>query len=160
LAIESTMRSGLGAGATLGPQERAALVDRIVPSIPQKAGGARLILRWSWAAAAAAAVILAVVMLWPAHPHHPPVLLTDIFADLLGPLAQASTSAPETPTITQAADSEADPLGLSRVVSAVWGDIQGPLTIGLDAMEAPRAAASVPPSAAILPKAPTREKEK
>jgi len=141
LALEWTMRERLGARATMRPAWRAALVDRIAPRGRRRMHWA---IRWSWVPAAAAAAIVAAVLLWPARPHNPPVLVTQVFGDLLGPLAEAAApaqpqAAPAAPVVTESED----PLGLTAVLTAVWGDLEGPLSIGLDAMAAPRAAATV-----------------
>ena len=140
LAIEESMHL-LGAGVTLEPQRRAALVDRIVAAPVQAARGRSRVLRWSWAPlAAAAAIVLAVVFLWPAQPREP-ILPTQILGDLLGPLASIETASAEPAPSPQTAD-DSSPLG--SVFGSFWGDLEGPVAVGLAAMEAPRAAATRP----------------
>ena len=140
MAVEEAMHL-LGAGATLERQRRSALVDRIVAAPGQATRGRSRVLRWSWAPlAAAAAIILAVVFLWPAQPREP-ILPTQILGDLLGPLASMSPASAEPTPVPQAAD-DSSPLG--SVLTSFWGDLEGPVSIGLAAMEAPRAAASRP----------------
>ena len=150
LAIEKSMRR-LGDGAVMAPGRRAALVAEIAPPPKRQARPIARVLRWSWPVAAAAAVLLAVLLLWPAPARHPAVSVTEIFGDLLGPLAEAQTPditplAP-TPAPAASADQADDPVGLNTVLASIWGDLEGPLTIGRNAMEAPRAAADVRPSA-------------
>ena len=151
LAIETGLRR-LGGDAAVAPARRAALVERIAPARKRQARPLVRMLRWSWPVAAAAAVVVAVVLLWPAPARHAPVSVTEIFGDLLGPLAEAkapevSVPAPGATLETAVSDTAVDLLGLNDVFAAVWGDLEGPLTIALDAMEAPRAAAAVRPSA-------------
>jgi hypothetical protein len=147
LAIEKSMRR-LGDGAVMAPARRAALVAEIAPARKRQARPIARMLRWSWPVAAAAAVLLAVLLLWPAPARHPAVSLTEIFGDLLGPLADAQTPdiTPPAPAPAADADQADDPVGLNTVLASIWGDLEGPLTVGRDAMEAPRAAADVRPS--------------
>jgi len=140
MAVEEAMHL-LGAGATLERRRRSALVDRIVAAPVQAARGRSRVLRWSWAPlAAAAAIILAVVFLWPAQPREP-ILPTQILGDLLGPLASLSPAPAEPAPSPQTAE-DSSPLG--SVFESFWGDLEGPVSIGLAAMEAPRAAATRP----------------
>jgi hypothetical protein len=43
-------------------------------------------------------------------------------------------------------------LPLGNVLSALWGDLQGPVAVGLNALEAPRAAAAVESTGRTTPK--------
>jgi hypothetical protein len=140
LAFEESMHL-LGAGATLDPQRRSALVEKIVAAPVQAARGGSRVPRWSWAPiAAAAAIIMAVVFLWPAQPREP-ILPTQILGDLLGPLASLSPASAEPAPSPETAD-DSSPLG--SVFESFWGDLEGPVAVGLAAMEAPRAAATSP----------------
>ena len=137
--LREPMFDGLGEAAGLDPARRAALLERIVPARAEAPRSRARILYLSWGAlAAAAAVIVAVLVLWPEH--REPIPPTEIFACLLGPLTEmtatgASTGAP--------APEDASPM--DAVVSAFWSDLEGPLAIGMDALEAPRALVSVEP---------------
>jgi hypothetical protein len=101
----------------------------------------RRLLRWSWMPlAAAAAIILAVVLAWPPAPRTP-ILPTELFGDFLGPLAEIS---PPEENIAPAAPAESSTT--EDVLGAFWADFEGPLSVALGAMEAPRAAARGGPS--------------
>jgi hypothetical protein len=143
-ALENTMRGHLGAAAAIEPARRASLVAQIAPVRRRRAHWA---VRWSWVPAAAAAAIVAAVLLWPARPHVPPVSVTQVFGDLLGPLADAAQTRPLPTPAASSPTNQEDPLGLNAVLTSIWGDLEDPLRIGLDAMEAPRAAAAVEPPA-------------
>jgi len=117
--------------------------------------------RWPWAAGAAAvaaAVILSLTIFRPEH--RQPVSPTELFGSLLGPLADF------TPPPTQAAapadthPSPASPLG--PVLAAFWGDFEGPLSVGLDALRAPAAVAGRQPVSAASPpgQAPSAKNER
>ena len=178
MALEQVLREGLSGGAALDSARRAALVDRIAPEAaprlaatqrgarvddatilppqehahansrvsmpPTKAG--RRARRWPWLGtlAAAATVILAVSLFFYPASSRPAVLPSQVFGDLLGPLAEASPLLP--PATTPADDSP-----LTAVLTAFWGDFEGPITIGRDAMQAPRAVAAVRSDAGATP---------
>ena len=128
---------GLGEAAGLDPARRAALLERIVPARAEAPRSRARILHLSWCAlAAAAAVIVAVVVLWPEQ--REPIPPTEIFAYLLGPLTEMTATSASTDTPAQEDGSPVD-----AVVSAFWSDLEDPLAIGMDALEAPRALASV-----------------
>lgn len=143
----------LGEGAELAPARRAALLERIAPA---QAGASRRrarIIRLSWGAlAAAAAILVAAVVLWPER--REPISPTELFADLFGPLPQIATAGA---TTTAPAQEESSPFG--AVLSAFWGDLEGPLTIAVNAIEAPRALASVEPAGRMTPANPDSGKE-
>jgi hypothetical protein len=142
VTVERALRQGLRAGAALDAARRSALMEKIAGSPSGAAIGrrSRRLLRWSWAAlAAAAAIILAVVLTWPPAPRTP-ILPTELFGDFLGPLAEMS---PPEENIAPAAPAESSTT--EDVLGAFWADFEGPLSVALGAMEAPRAAARPAP---------------
>ena len=139
VAVERALRKGLRAGAALDAARRSALMEKIAGS-PCGAGRRARLARWSWAPlAAAAAIVLAVVLTWPPAPRTP-ILPTELFGDFLGPLAEISPP----PDVAPAAPSESSTT--EDVLGAFWADFEGPLSVALGAMEAPRAAARGGPS--------------
>ena len=137
VAVERALRKGLRAGAAIDAGRRSALMEKIAGS--PSAGRRTRLARWSWAPlAAAAAIVLAVVLAWP-QPPRTPILPTELFGDFLGPLAKISA-----PDIAPAAPSEG--ATTDDVLGAFWADFEGPLSVALGAMEAPRAAARGGPS--------------
>ncbi len=135
--LREPMFNRLGDGATIGPARRAALLERIVPARADASRARARILHLSWGVlAAAAAVIVAVVVLWPEQ--REPIPPTEIFAYLLGPLTEMTATSASTGMPAQEDGSPVD-----AVVSAFWSDLEDPLAIGMDALEAPRALASV-----------------
>lgn len=136
LALDRALCDRLGAEADLAPARRAALVARIAPA-PAVAPARRVRpVRWPLSAlAVAAAAVLAALVFWP--PQVAPTLPTDVFGDLLGPLAEVTPQAPGAP----AAEEDSSPLSL--VLAAFWGDLEGPMAIGVGALEAPRTAAGI-----------------
>jgi len=135
--LREPMFDGLGEAAELDPARRAALLERIVPARAEAPRSRARIRHLSWGAlAAAAAVIVAVLILWPEH--REPIPPTEIFAYLLGPLTEmtATGASAGAPALEDGSPTDA-------VVSAFWSDLEGPLAIGMDALAAPRALASV-----------------
>jgi hypothetical protein len=128
----------LGDGADPTPARREALVDRIASTAAPAPPRRRLGAWWIAIGAAAAAAIAAGVALWPAQPE--PIPPTALFSDLLGPLPNlaAPAPAPEEP--------EASALPGSDALAAVWRDLQDPLAIVAQAVEAPRALLDNEPS--------------
>jgi hypothetical protein len=155
LEMERTLRERLGAGAELDPARRAALVAGILAPQTPTARSRRRILRWSWAGVAAAAAVLVIVLAIPKH--RPPIQPTDVLGDLMGPLAvtalpaaPAAHSAPRENTEGGAPSASALPI-LNSAMAALWGDFEGPVSIGIGVMEAPRVAAAIPPTAEKKP---------
>lgn len=133
LDFERLLRDRLGAGAELDAAHRAVLVAKITAAAGVKRRPMRL-LRWSWLPLAAAAAVTLAIVYWPVH--REPIPPSDIFGDLIGPLATM------TPVSAPAAKAEEEsPLTLA--LAALWGDFDGPLAIGRAAIEAPRAAAGL-----------------
>jgi hypothetical protein len=158
LTIDADLRERLGDGATLDPARRAALVARLGAAAVPVARPWRQGWRWAWVpVAAAAALVLAAVLFWPAAPCNP-ISPTQVLGDLLGPFAEPSFFAGETepaaPTPVETATPPAgDPLALGDVLGAFWGDLAGPVSVGLEALEAPRAAAAPATAPATAPAA-------
>jgi len=121
----------LGEGADLPPDRRQALVDRIAPAPAALTQERRRAGVWWVAAAAAAAAVLAGLALWPARPE--PIPPTALVGDLLGPLPNLAAPAPAPADPDQRASPASDAL------AAVWEDVQDPLAIVAQAIEAPRA---------------------
>ncbi|KPJ74040.1 MAG: hypothetical protein AMS14_05915 [Planctomycetes bacterium DG_20] len=138
--LREPLFDGLGDGAAMDPARRAALLERVVsaraaamrrrPRILYLSGGVL---------AAAAAAVLAVLVLWPEDRVSIPP--TEIFAYLLGPLTEMAAAG----AITGAPPQE-NGLPTDAVVEAFWSDLEGPVAIGMDALEAPRALVSVEPT--------------
>jgi len=140
---EETLRENLAEAPLLEPSRRAAILAHVsaAASAP-RAGKRRRLLRWSLAPlAAAAAIVLAVVLAWP-HPPRTPISPTEVFGDLLGPMANFLPP-PAAPQPTSAKE----PSTADNVLATFWSDIEGPLTVALGAMEAPRVAAGLAPAA-------------
>ena len=145
VAAEQSLRAGLGAGAAIDAARRAALMEKIAGSPCAAGRRTRRLVRWSWAPlAAAAAIVLAVVLTWPPAPRTP-MLPTELFGDFLGPLAGISPP----PDIAPAAPGESSTT--EDVLGAFWADFEGPLSVALGAMEAPRAAARPAPEKPAKP---------
>jgi hypothetical protein len=110
--------------------------------------------KWPWvagAAATAAAVVLGICIFRPEHRQPVSVSPTQVFADLLGPLADFT---PPPPQAAAPADTNSSPLG--PVLAAMWGDFEAPLNVGLDAIKAPQVVAPggkgpAPAPAALTP---------
>jgi hypothetical protein len=135
--LREPMFDGIGEAAGLDPARRAALLERIVPARAEAPPSRARILHLSWGAlAAAAAVIVAVVVLWPEH--REPIPPTEVFAYLLGPLTEMTAAGA---SAGEPAPEDASPM--DAVVGAFWSDLEGPLAVGMDALEAPRALAAV-----------------
>ena len=154
-ALREPLFHGLGDGAAMDPARRAALVERIVRPQGAAARLRRRILYLSGGAlAAAAAAVLAVIVLWPGHRVSIPP--TEIFAYLLGPLTEMTA----TSTLTGVPVQETG-LPTDAVVAAFWSDLEGPLAIGRDALEAPRALVPAEPAGqGTSANHPTTRKEK
>jgi hypothetical protein len=148
LAIDRTLRERLAAGATLEPAHRADLVARVLAANAPAARRPRRLPRWSWApVAAAAAVVLALVVFQPMK--RPPILPTEVFGYFLGPIADMfPPPSPEPAQPAQPVQTEEDVPTMETIFGAFWTDLEGPLTVVLGAMEAPRAAAAQEPAAA------------
>ena len=137
LAIARDLGERLGAVARPKGLRRAAIVERI-------AGGSarerRPVRRRVWIAAAtlAAAAVVAAIILWPARPE--PVLPTDVFADMLGPFAEAP--AKEEAAVTAPAEQTSP---LEDALGLFWNDLEGPVGLARSALDVPRAATSQPP---------------
>ena len=149
---EEALREHLGEAPPLEPVRRAEIVARVMAAAataPQ-ARNRRRPLWWSLAPlAAAAAIVLVVLLAWP-HAPRTPISPTEVFGDFLGPMANlVPPAAGPQPT------SAKEPSTADDVLTTFWGDIEGPLTVALSAMEAPRAAAGLAP-AAQNPKPQTR----
>ena len=149
---EEALREHLSEAPPIEPSRRAAILAHVsaaTASAP-RAGKRRRLLLWSLAPlAAAAAIVLAVVLAWP-HPPRTPISPTEVFGDFLGPIANfVPTSEAPQPT------SGKEPSTADNVLATFWSDIEGPLTVALGAMEAPRVAAGLAP-AAQNPKPQTR----
>ncbi|MEA3367762.1 MAG: hypothetical protein U9R68_06590 [Planctomycetota bacterium] len=122
----------LGEGADLPLDRRRTLVDRIAAApAAQQPARRRLGVWWVAAAAAAAAAVVAGVTLWPARPE--PISPTALVGDLLGPLPNLAATTPAPPEPQQRASPTSDALTL------VWEDLEDPLAIIAQAVEAPRA---------------------
>jgi hypothetical protein len=148
LALDRTLRERLGTGADLEGARRAALVDRILAAVPAAPAARRHPIRhvrWAAALALAAALVVAAMVFWPRPVE--PTSPTEVFGDLLGPLANMAP-----PQIAATPESQDAPLPLGNVLSALWGDLQGPVAVGLNALEAPRAAAAVESTGRTTPK--------
>ncbi|MFO8012748.1 MAG: hypothetical protein R6X20_05510 [Phycisphaerae bacterium] len=128
----------LGDGVDPTPARRQALVDRIAAAAGPAQPRRRLGAWWIAVGAAAAAAIAAGVLLWPAQPE--PIPPTALFSDLLGPLPNLSAPAPAPE------ESGASALPGSDALAAVWQDLQDPLTIVAQAVEAPRTLLDEKPS--------------
>ena len=141
---EEALREHLAEAPPLEPSRRAAILAHVqaaTASTP-RAGKRRRLLWWSWAPlAAAAAIVLAVVLAWP-HPPRTQISPTEVFGDFLGPMVNflPPAAAPQ-PT------SGKEPSTADNVLATFWSDIEGPLTVALGAMEAPRVAAGLAPAA-------------
>ena len=141
--LREPMFNGLGDGADMEAGRRAALVERIVAA---QAGAARAgakrprrrALFLSAGALAAAAVVLAAIVFWPQQ--RPPIPPTEIFTYLLGPLTEM------TATTGGGSAVQEDGSAAEAVFGAVWSDLEVPLAIGMDALEAPQALVSVEPA--------------
>jgi len=147
LAIDRSLHERLGGGAAMDASHRAALIEKIVAAAPASRRGSRTV-RWLWAPAAAAAAIVIAVALWPAAPKYKPIPPTEILGDFLGPFAQAPAPSNEPAAVTPAAapaDDESSPV--SMALAALWGDFEGPVAVGLDALRGPQATASPTPAA-------------
>ena len=154
--LREPLFDGLGDTAAIDSARRAALLERIVSARARAARPRRRILYLSGGAlaAAAAAAVLAAVVFWPGHRVSIPP--TEIFAYLLGPLTEMTAAS----TITGAPVQETG-LPTDAVVGAFWSDLEGPLAIGMDALEAPRALVSVEPAGqGTSANHPTTRKEK
>ncbi len=152
LDLDRALRERLGAGADLDGERRAALADRILAAAPAAPVARRHPIRhvrWAAAVALAAALVVAAITFWPRPVA--PTLPTEVFGDLLGPLADMTP-----PQIAAAPQSQDTPLPVGNVMSALWGDLQGPVAVGLNALEAPRAAAAVESTGRTAPKDLTR----
>ncbi len=138
--LREPMFDGLGKAAGLDPDRRAAILERIVPARAEAPRSRARILHLSLGAlAAAAAVIVAVVVLWPEQ--REPIPPTEIFAYLLGPLTEMTAT-----SASAGAPAQEDGSPVDAVISALWSDLEDPLAIGMDAIEAPRAFASAEPA--------------
>ncbi|MBL7139596.1 MAG: hypothetical protein ISS74_01665 [Planctomycetes bacterium] len=144
----------LGDGVHLDADRRGRLLDRLAPmAVPAAASagatakasarprGRRIRLWWAAPAAAAAAVVLAAVAVWPAATEA--VLPTDILGAFFGPLpALADPAEP-------IAEPVAEPAEFSYVTDAlayVWGDLEGPMAVARQAVQAPRSLTANEPS--------------
>jgi len=122
----------LGEGADLPLDRRQALVDRIAAApAAQPTTRRRLGVWWVAAAAAAAAAVVAGVTLWHARPE--PISPTALVGDLLGPLPNFAAPAPAPAEPQQRAAPTSDAL------TVLWEDLEDPLAIVAQAIEAPRA---------------------
>jgi len=153
--LREPLFDGLGDTAAIDSARRAALLERIVSARARAARPRRRILYLSGGAlAAAAAAVLAAVVLWPGQRASIPP--TEIFAYLLGPLTEMTAASTITGTPVQETGLPTD-----AVVAAFWSDLEGPLAIGMDALEAPRALVSVEPAGqGTSANHPTMRKEK
>jgi hypothetical protein len=146
--MDGDLRADLGAAAaSLSPQRRAALVDRVAPRAAGRRSGWAARLSWG-AVAAAAAVVVAALALWPEPTA--PVSPSLVFGDLLGPMMDL-VPAPAAETPAPAAEEE-EIVSLTGAASSVWEGLSAPLSIAVTAWEAPRVAA-------VLPSAPSGEAE-
>ncbi len=136
--LREPMFNGLGDGAAMEAGRRAALVERIVAAQAGAARPRRRALFLSAGALAAAAVVLAAIVFWPQQ--RPPIPPTEIFTYLLGPLTEMTATA-DGGSAVQEYGSAAE-----AVFGAVWSDLEVPLAIGMDALEAPQALMSVEPA--------------
>ncbi len=136
--LREPMFNGLGDGAAIEAGRRAALVERIVAARGRAKRPRRRALFLSAGALAAAAVVLAAIVFWPQH--RPPIPPTEIFTYLLGPLTEMTATADSGSAVQE------DESAAEAVFGAVWSDLEGPLAIGMDALEAPQALMSVEPA--------------
>lgn len=136
--LREPMFNGLGDGAAMEAGRRAALVERIVAAQAGAARPRRRALFLSAGALAAAAVVLAAIVFWPQQ--RPPIPPTEIFTYLLGPLTEM------TATTGGGSAVQEDGSAAEAVFGAVWSDLEIPLAIGMDALEAPQALVSVEPA--------------
>lgn len=144
IEAEEALREHLGEAAPLAAVRRAEIVARVMAATAAapRTRNRRRPLWWSLAPlAAAAAIALVVVLAWP-HPPRTPISPTEVFGDFLGPMANLVPPAAG-PQVTPAKE----PSTADDVLATFWGDLQGPLTVALNAMEAPRAAAGLAPAA-------------
>lgn len=136
--LREPMFNGLGDGAAMEAGRRAALVERIVAAQAGAARPRRRALFLSAGALAAAAVVLAAIVFWPQQ--RPPIPPTEIFTYLLGPLTEMTATADGGSAVQE------DGSAAEAVFGAVWSDLEVPLAIGMDALEAPQALMSVEPA--------------
>ena len=136
--LREPMFNGLGDGAAMEAGRRAALVERIVAAQAGAARPRRRALFLSAGALAAAAVVLAAIVFWPQQ--RPPSPPTEIFTYLLGPLTEMTATADGGSAVQE------DGSAAEAVFGAVWSDLEVPLAIGMDALEAPQALMSVEPA--------------
>jgi len=137
--LRDPMLERLGEGAEVPADRRRALVDAIAGAPTPLPRRRRRRGVWWIAAAAAAAAVVVGVALWPARPD--PIPPTALLGDLLGPLPNLAPSEPAP------AESEQRGLPTSGALDAVWQDLEGPLAIVVQAVEAPRAVFNEEPSA-------------
>ena len=141
VTAEQALRDGLGAVAPLDPARRAAMVARALAAPARQSRSLSRILLWSAAPlAAAAAIVLAVFLAWPHAPRNP-ISPTEVFGDVLGPFAYF------VPPVTASEATAKEPSTTDNVLATFWSDLEGPLTVAMGAMEAPRAAAGLAPAA-------------
>jgi hypothetical protein len=138
--LREPLFDGLGDGAAIDPARRAALLERIASArAAATRPRARILYLSGGALAAAAAAVLAVIVLWPGQRVSIPP--TEIFSYLLGPLTEMTAAGTVTGAPAQETGSPTD-----AVVGAFWSDLEGPLAISRDALEAPRALVPVEPA--------------
>jgi hypothetical protein len=179
MAIDQAMRTGLAAGASLDASRQRALVDRIAPAVRAAAPAheaaepahvaapasraavpaRRRLRRWSWVAgAAAAAAAVTFIVLSPSTfrpEQRQPASPTELFDDLLGPLADLT---PPPPQAAAPADTHPSPLG--PVLAALWNDFAGPVNVGLGAIKSPKPASPNDAGAAGEPSDPQHSVKK
>jgi hypothetical protein len=140
VALETAMRAGLGAAAELDADHQGMLLDRIAPVAATSHIARR---RWPWAAgvaAAAAAVVLGIVIFRPEQ--RQPISPTEVFGDLVGPLADFSPPPPQV-----AAPADTNPVPFRKVLAAFFSDLETPINVGLGALGTPQPAAGAKPAA-------------
>lgn len=146
---EEALREHLAEAPPIEPSRRAAILAHVsaaTASTP-RAGKRRRLLLWSLAPlAAAAAIVLAVVLAWP-HPPRTPISPTEVFGDFLGPMVNFLPPPGQPENAARQPASGKEPSTADNVLATFWSDIEGPLTVALGAMEAPRVAAGLAPAA-------------